>query len=232
MPCTSPRGLPRCCGCGYGGLNADKCCTPIPGAHEPKPWCPGCDKDFHDHPALLFRNLNEVHRAGRKGLLDAFPIGSLWHYGPIYENMETIVRVRPNGSSDKYSDGTRVYQRGKNYSAQPEDSEAKGKGAWFIACEVVSSPFHPVGYLTGLPPATMIPRMAVAIERGENHCCHGCGTWSCNPRGCQCAPVDWRDARIEALEIELDGANRRHRQAVEENRKNLRKLVAAKAALA
>lgn len=106
--------------------------------------------DFHEHPARPIPTY-EASQKMDKACLDAiFPVGSRWHYGPSRESMESIYEVTARGAYQGLRD------------------------SWFIRCRVVSSPFYATGYVTGLPPHTLIPRgysefslRAVAQARAE-----------------------------------------------------------------
>ena len=124
--------------------------------HEPTPYCTGigCKRDFHDHPGLLVTSLEQGHALGQRGLDKLFPVGSEFYYGPIYENMETRMRVTHVGHSGS---GARIL-RDENLPGRP--------ATWFVYGEVVSSPYHEAGHKSGWPPDTLIPADVVERERG------------------------------------------------------------------
>jgi hypothetical protein len=174
--------------------------------HEPKPWCPGCEQDFHEHPSRPVDTLNAEHVLGKTGLDALFPLGSEWYYGPNYENCETRVRVIGRGA----------YTHGINYSCQPSASLAKDKPCWFIECEVISSPHRGNGYVTGYPPHTLIPaqpictcykHVAYVCQCGARpHCCdyppvyRRCETVTCVSKRAQ---IDALAVRVVELEAQL-----------------------------
>lgn len=107
---------------------------------------------FNEHPARPVLDIPQGHALGKSGLDALFPVGSRWHYGPVRENMEAVYEIIEPGA----------YQCpdlcDHNEPGQPK--------TWFIKGRVVSSPFRRVGYTTGLPPHTLIPRAVVLEERG------------------------------------------------------------------
>lgn len=98
--------------------------------------------DFHEHPARPIPTYEASQKMDKACLNAIFPVGSRWHYGPNRENMESIYEVIAEGAYQGLRD------------------------SWFIRCRVVSSPFYATGYVTGLPPHTLIPRAVVMEERG------------------------------------------------------------------
>lgn len=152
-------------------------------SHDPTYYCHGieCLKQFHPHPAKG-PTLAEGQTLGKSGLDRMFPAGSLWHYGPVYENMETIVRVLPSGAEHS----------GRGASLLRDHNLPGAPATWFITCEVVSSPHavYPKGHVTGLPPCAMIPREYVVAER--------------TPRGCCCCPCQPAQSEVELLRLEVE----------------------------
>lgn len=108
-------------------------------------------RQFHTHPQqFLGGSLERLSDAfDNAALVDLMPPGSFWHYGPVYENMETIVQT----------------------IGLPYREGAARKAAIFVKCRVLSSPFHPVGYEYALPPNALVPWEAVLAERGRPGCC-------------------------------------------------------------
>lgn len=107
-------------------------------------------RPFEQRPDRPFKNLSEVHHAGKAGLNSVFTVGSVWEYGPFVEGYDpVIVRVVERGA----------YKSGENYSRQPEDSCALGNPAWFIQCYVIHNPFGTTrsGTIEGYPPHTLVP---------------------------------------------------------------------------
>lgn len=107
-------------------------------------------RPFEQRPDRPFKNLSEVHHAGKAGLNRVFTVGSIWEYGPFVEgDNPVIVRVVERGA----------YTSGTNHSRQPEDSCALGNPTWFIQCQIIHDPFgtHPPGHVTGYPPHTLVP---------------------------------------------------------------------------
>lgn len=132
--------------------------------HEPTYYChgQGCRKQFHEHPATAV-TLAEGQRLGKDGLDRRFPLNSLWHYGPVYENMDTIVRVVGKGAHHSGSGATLL--RDRNLPGMP--------ATWFIECEIVASEHaaHVPGTTTSLPPCALVPREFVVAERTRTSCC-------------------------------------------------------------
>jgi hypothetical protein len=177
--------------------------------HEPKPYCTGvgCSKDTHKHPATFMGgNLAAIHQRWGVPLepeqrtavhvLHArpeqdFPIGSEWHYGPIYENMETRVRVlkapKQSAGSKPLRDYSLGFRRPTPIKVNPRGfTYIDGPRSWFVECEVISSPFHPPGHTISLPPCALIPAAAVDAERGIASNCSCCSTCLCQRRCCRC----------------------------------------------
>jgi hypothetical protein len=138
--------------------------------------------DPTSHPGA-FLTLEDGHRLGKAGLDKIFTLGSLWHYGPVYENMEPIYRVV--GKQAHHSGGGASILRDHNLAVWEDERpdrhgnrnrshKSNGWGGprrikvkeapatWFIEVERVSSPW---AGRTGLPPCAMIPRALVQWER-------------------------------------------------------------------
>lgn len=237
--------MPHCCHqrCRCG-RNAP---LPTRKGHEPTPYCTGvgCRKDFHEHPATFMGGSTSAIQE-RWGCLPSghpdflgnverstperdFPIGSEWHYGPVYENMETRVRVvgRPyqQGGSRPLRDqswkvpaapGAKPRARGARLTHDGRHILHDGPRSWFVPCVVVSSPFHDPGEQINLPPCALIPAEYVDAERGIRSNCGCCGASLCAaslrtlPWCCQSDP---RDEQIEELRQEVAGLRSRLRTA-------------------
>lgn len=138
-----------CCGLGrYQGLNQ---CAPARQRNG-----------ITEHPATI--TLEEGHALGRDGLAQMFRPGSRWHYGPVYENMETHVRVieppkQARGLRDNNLAVWRTLKNGRRECIQ------EGPRTWFVKCEVITSRFKASGEVIDLPPCALVPRAAVVWER-------------------------------------------------------------------
>lgn len=184
---------PRCkryvtCVLNKGAIH-DSGCPAFVSDDAPRPFEKRCDRPF--------TNLSEVHHAGKAGLDRAFPVGSLWDYGPFVEGQKpTVVRVIPR------PEGGAAYTSGENYSKRPEDSCALSNPTWFIACEVVYDPFAARRRLPdGFPPHTLVPHV-------------GCGTcFACSESrpcyNCTAGVLQSQRAEIEGLREDLDKATKR-----------------------
>lgn len=143
-----------------------------------------------------YRNLTEVHRAGRAGLNATFPVGSLWEVGPFQEGVDPwVVQVtnRNHGAA---------FTQGENYSHAPEDAEALGKPTWFINTKTIHDPFSTGKDGSGQPPAVLCeltPRMAAKLGLA---CCD-CATYvppcSCRVLSCNAGVIQSMRAEAESL---------------------------------
>ena len=111
--------------------------------------------DFQRHPAIIM-TVPYGHKLGKAGLDAIFTEGSLWHYGPAYENCEPLHRVTAKGAYQ--APGLLDYNQPGNPST------------WFIDTECLSTPFsgphsRNVGQTGGIPPCAMIPAAAIRFER-------------------------------------------------------------------
>lgn len=121
-----------------------------------------------EHPAVAIKSLQEGHDLGKDGLAGIFQVGSLWHYGPTYENMETVVRIieAPQQSSGPKPLRDNNLAKWRTLGNGRRESVRQGPRTWFVKCEVVRSPYHSPGAPVRLPPCALIPAAAVAWERG------------------------------------------------------------------
>jgi hypothetical protein len=164
-----------------------------------------------------------------------FPIGSEWHYGPVYENMETRVRVikAPHRANNLRDNGLNVYAPVKGSRSRRMLLD-QGPRSWFVECEVISSPFHATGEVMSLPPSALIPADYVDAERGLRSNCGCCGASLCAAslrRLPWCCESDPRDERIAQLEIQVEVLTDQRNRAIEQRRAVTDKLDAAREAL-